>query len=143
MPRARRLAFRLVLDADSATPHPFTAGAHGRAAFLPGSSTVGYTLCGDGALTPSGGRRRRLRPDAQWPNSDIARGLVLNPAGTGGYVLDGYGGIHPFAIRSNLASAGISPGARYGGSGVMDGLALGADGKTAAVVDSHDGVHLS
>jgi hypothetical protein len=68
---------------------------------------------------------------------------VLLPNGTGGYVLDGFGGVHPFAIGSNPAPPGISPGAYYGGWDVMDGLALGADGKTAAVVDSHDGVHLS
>ncbi len=31
-----------------------------------------------------------------WPNWDIARGIAIAPDGNTGFVLDGFGGVHPF-----------------------------------------------
>lgn len=63
--------------------------------------------------------------------------------GTGRYVLDGWGGVHPFAIGSNPIPPAVSTGVYYRGWDVVDGISLGADGRTVAVVDSHDGIHMS
>jgi len=37
--------------------------------------------------------------DSYWPGWDIARKVVIFADGTGGYVLDGWGGLHPFGIN--------------------------------------------
>ena len=132
----------VVLDARSATPHPFTTGADGRAvAFLPGSSTAGYSLSGDGTLTPFGGAPAATQTGHQWPNWDIARGLVLLPNGTGGYVLDGYGGVHPFAVGSNPMPAGTSGGPYWNGWDIARGLVLLPNGTGGYVLDGYGGIH--
>lgn len=81
-------------------------------AFLP-NGTGGYVLDGYGGLhgfslnaTPGGRARAPLglnapppvQGEAYWPGWDIARKVVILPNGLGGYVLDGYGGIHAFGI---------------------------------------------
>ncbi len=38
--------------------------------------------------------------DVGW---DIARKIVINPAGSGGWVLDGYGGVHRFSVLGQAA----------------------------------------
>jgi hypothetical protein len=77
--------------------------------------------------------------EAYWKGWDIARGIVLDSAGTGGYTLDGYGGIHPFAIGSNKMPADVKSPNYTPGWDVADGLAIG---KTElAVVNSNGGVH--
>jgi spore germination protein YaaH len=78
-------------------------------AFLP-DGTGGYVLDGYGGLHPfSVNEFHRTVPflpygpppaqgAAYWPGRDIARKVVIFDDGTGGYVLDGYGGIHSFGI---------------------------------------------
>src|SRR5439155_12890199 len=44
-------------------------------------------------LTPVGG--------PYWPGWDIARGVAVRLDGTGGLVLDGWGGLHPFALSGH------------------------------------------
>ena len=132
----------VVLDADSAAPQPFTTGADGRAvAFLPGSSTAGYSLSGDGTLTPFGGAPAATQAGHQWPNWDIARSVAILPNGTGGYVLDGYGGIHPFAIGSNPMPAGTSGGPYWNGWDIARGLVLLPNGTGGYVLDGYGGIH--
>ncbi len=131
----------VVLDADSSTPHPFTTGADGRAvAFLPGSSTAGYVLSGDGTLTPIGGA-----PPASggphWSGWDIARAVTILPNGTGGYVLDGWGGIHPFAIGSDPIPPGASGFAYWKGWDIARGIVLNPAGTGGYVLDGWGGIH--
>ena len=45
-----------------------------------------------------------------WPGWDIARGVALDPAGAGGYVLDAFGGLHPFGGAPARAIASYWPG---------------------------------
>jgi GH25 family lysozyme M1 (1,4-beta-N-acetylmuramidase) len=72
--------------------HGFALKAHGRRLALNGGD--GFALDGTGALSAIGS------PGASdgapnWGGWDIARGVQLRADG-GGYVLDGWGGIHPF-----------------------------------------------
>jgi len=45
-----------------------------------------------------------------WPDWDIARGIVLRSDDTGGYVLDGWEGIHPFGSAPVLDVSAYWPG---------------------------------
>ena len=36
---------------------------------------------------------------AYWPGLDIARGIGIQPDGTSGFVIDGYGGLHKFSVN--------------------------------------------
>jgi hypothetical protein len=46
---------------------------------------------------------------------DIATRVKLLPDGSGGYVLDGYGGLHPFAVGSNQPPLSINDTATWPG----------------------------
>jgi hypothetical protein len=81
--------------------------------------TGGYILDGYGGLHPFGINGNQAPPaipqvDYQnyWPGWNIARSVVLLSDSTGtsvaGYVLDGYGGLHPFASNHVIPPA-ISP----------------------------------
>lgn len=84
-------------------------------ALIPGT-TQGYSLNGDGTLSAFGGAPAATQTGHQWPNWQIARGVAILPDGTGGYVLDGWGGIHPFAIGGNPMPPGAA-GGRTGRAG--------------------------
>jgi hypothetical protein len=80
-----------------------------------------------------------------WPNFDIAKRLALLSDGTGGYVLDGYGGLHPFATGSNPVPPAITNAPYWNGWNIVHDLALNP-GSTAANVagvtlDGWGGVH--
>ncbi|MDQ6880379.1 MAG: glycoside hydrolase family 18 protein [Candidatus Dormibacteraeota bacterium] len=80
-------------------------------AFLPDGSG-GYVLDGYGGLHPfsatrfgqhgfaaiGGGMPPAAQGAAYWQGRDIARKVLIFDDGTGGYVLDGYGGVHAFGI---------------------------------------------
>ena len=55
-----------------------------------------------------------LNSSASWPGWDIARSVWLLPSTTltaqGGYVLDGFGGVHPFGTAPGLANYAYFPG---------------------------------
>ena len=76
---------------------------------------------------------------AQW-NFKIGRAVVLLPNGTGGYVLDGWGGIHPFG-----AALGTHGGMYWRGWDIARGIVLVPDGLGGAsggyVLDGWGGMH--
>ena len=39
---------------------------------------------------------------AYWPHWDVARAIALRADGTAGYVLDAYGGLHPFTVNVQM-----------------------------------------
>ncbi|MGZ6897855.1 MAG: hypothetical protein ACXVJZ_10505 [Acidimicrobiia bacterium] len=76
-----------------------------------------------------------------WPGWDIVRGIAVLPNGSGGYELDGFGGLHPFSIGSG-ATPKVPKGTPYWpGLDIARGLALMPDGKGGYVVDSAGVVH--
>ena len=79
---------------------------------------------------------------AYWPGWDIARGIAINPctggAGTeGGYVLDGYGGVHAFGSATAVADTSH---AYWAGWDIARGLVVtGANG--GYTLDGWGGIH--
>lgn len=63
-------------------------------------------LDGYGNLDAPGGSGIVTSTSDTWPGWNIARGAATLPSGTGGYVLDGWDGVHPFAIGANSMPAG-------------------------------------
>jgi hypothetical protein len=57
----------------------------------------------------------------------------------GGYVLDGYGGLHPVAIAGSAAPAASGP--SWPGSDIARGIALGAAKTGGYVLDGYGGIH--
>jgi Subtilase family len=97
-----------------------------------------YAVDGYGALHP--GSSPPLATTAAWPGWSIARGLAMAPGGQGGWVLDGFGGVHPFgatgAMPGVLATSGY-----WSGWDIARGIAAGPDGQGGDVVDGWGGVH--
>lgn len=110
------------------------------AALIPGTK-AGYSLNGDGTLTPFGGAPAATQGGHQWPNWNIARSIAILPNGTGGYVLDGWGGIHPFAIGSNPTPPSASGGPYWSGWDIARGIVLNPAGTGGYLLDGWGGVH--
>ena len=66
----------------------------------------------------------------------IARGIVTNSSGAGGYVLDGWGGISAFGNAPAVAG-----GAYWPGWDIARGIALRPGGTSGYVVDGFGGLH--
>jgi cysteine-rich secretory family protein len=112
----------------SAMPPAVTLGGYwsgwsivGSFALAPGSTAAavaGVTLDGYGGVHPFAGGS--LSPaavpvmTAYWPNWNIARAVTLSPSSTPsnlqGWVLDGYGGTHPFGGAPTISSVAYWPG---------------------------------
>lgn len=128
------------VTSDRAAPHAFYALAPARdIVALPGVSGAGYVLTGDGGLATVGGAPSAT-PSGNWP-WDIARDAVVLSNGSGGYVLDGYGGVHPFAIGSNPMPPAATTKAYWSGWDIARRLVLLPDGTGGYVLDGYGGVH--
>ncbi len=122
-----------------------TDGAGNISGFSP---TVSTTVDGGATDTrPFNGmyalsRRGRLAsissPAADGPawTWDIAQGLGVLPDGSGGYVLDGFGGLHRFGTAPSLSSQDYFP-----GWNIFRGMALNADGTSGYKLDAWGGLH--
>src|SRR5205085_1048881 len=71
-----------------------------------------------------------------WQGWDIARGLVVQRGRAGGYVLDGFGGIHAFGGAPPVTATGYWP-----GRDIARGIALRPDGVSGYVLDGWGGIH--
>lgn len=56
----------------------------------------------------------------RWPGWDIARDVAIQPSGEGGYVLDAWGGLHPFGLDGKAGP----PTPYWPGRDVVRGAAL-------------------
>jgi hypothetical protein len=129
------------VTADRTAPHSFAAVDAGRRVIsLPGKPGEGYRLGGNGSLTAYGGAPA-AHPSTTWPGWDIARDAIILPDGTGGYVLDGYGGIHPFAIGSNPRPPAASGSTYWSGWDIARGFALNPSGTGGYLLDGYGGLH--
>ena len=88
--------------------------------------------------------RGRRPPDGgpYWDGWDIARGVALTPSGQGGYVVDGFGGIHRFVVgRAPLPRDGRAPGRYWPGWDVVRGIALSRGNGGGWVLDGSGALH--
>ncbi len=76
-----------------------------------------------------------------WPDNDNARGITTVP-GQGGYVVDLFGGIHPFSIgRQRPAPAAPLGGPYWPGWNIVRGIAAKSDGAGGYVLDAYGALH--
>ncbi|MHB8571558.1 MAG: hypothetical protein ACYDAY_01180 [Candidatus Dormibacteria bacterium] len=142
-------------------PHPNWDIAKG-CALLPGSNNRGYVLDAYGGVHPFG-PAGNLAPDVDLsvyyqdgnygvgPGSqghpggwDIMRGIVVtNASPVGGYVLDGYGGLHPFVQHGLGQCCMPSPPqlSDYFGFDIAKAVVATSSGSAGFVLDGYGGVH--
>ncbi len=75
-----------------------------------------------------------------WAGWDIARGVTLLPDGNGGFVLDGFGGLHPFGRRGHAAPAPPAGLPYWNGFDIARGVAL-AGPASGYLLDGYGGIH--
>ncbi len=63
------------------------------------------------------------------------------PAPDGGYVLDGFGGLHPFSLAGGPAAPGGVRGPYWPGWDIARGVTRRPDGQTGYIVDGFGGIH--
>ncbi len=91
------------------TPTPYGAGLRTHLAGLAAGGA--YVLDGYGNLDPATSGLAHITTSDTWPGWNIARAAALLPGRAGGYALEGWGGIHPFAVDPNpLPPAAASSG---------------------------------
>ncbi len=76
-----------------------------------------------------------------WKGWDVARAIALSSNEQGGFVLDGYGGLHGFALPGHTAPATPSGTPYWNGQDLGRGLALRHDGTGGYVLDAWGGIH--
>ncbi len=125
------------------TPTAFGAGlqSHLTAAAAPASVEI---LDGFGGLegVPLGSGRAPVTTTSDaWPGWNIARGVAPLPNGAGGYVLDGWGGVHPFAVGASPLPPAASTSDHWVGWDISRGIAVLPNGTGGYVLDGWGGVH--
>ncbi|MGZ4797450.1 MAG: S8 family serine peptidase [Acidimicrobiia bacterium] len=103
----------------------------------------GFEVDGTGALHAVGynGKKPSDAVGAPVFSGDLARGVAILPTGTGGYVVDAYGGLHRFRIGSDSPLPATATGGPYWpGWDIVRGVALSATGG-GAVLDGFGGLH--
>jgi hypothetical protein len=124
-------------------------------AFLP-DGTGGYVLDGSGGLHPfavndgldpgardplrSAGLPRDIRDATYWPGRDIARKVVIFPNGSGGYVLDGFGGVHAFGIGRPAPPDPVATG-YWANWDIAHDMALIPGTQSGYTMDGYGGLH--
>lgn len=101
----------------------------------------GLILDAYGGLHTYGGPALTVGLEPYFSGHDIARDFVLLPNATGGYELDGYGGIHPFSIGANPLPPAASQYPYFGGQDLAKKITLLADGRGGYVLDAYGGLH--
>ena len=76
-----------------------------------------------------------------WANWDIARDFAFLPDGSGGYVLDGYGGLHSFRVNGKALPPAASTGAYWAGRDMARRVVIFSDGTGGYVLDVYGGIH--
>jgi len=93
-----------------------------------------YGVDGFGALHP--GSSAPVAGSTTWPGWDIARSVAVAPGGAGGYVLDGWGGVHPFGNAPQVNTTVF-----WSGWDIARAIVLRSDGHSGYVLDGWGGLH--
>ncbi|MEP6625394.1 MAG: S8 family peptidase [Acidimicrobiia bacterium] len=103
----------------------------------------GYVVEGSGIADPVGVGGKSPSPISDGPSfpTGLARGIAIVPEGTGGYILDGFGGLHRFRIGSTSPMPPTATGGPYWlGWDIARGVATSTNGG-GFVVDGYGGLH--
>ena len=106
-----------------------------------GSPQAGLVLDGRGGLHYYGSPALQIGQEPSFAGNDIARDFVFLPDGSGGYELDGYGGIHPFALASKPMPPPASQYPYFPGHDLAKKITLLPDGSGGYVLDAYGGLH--
>ncbi|MEZ5170883.1 MAG: VCBS repeat-containing protein [Acidimicrobiia bacterium] len=103
-----------------------------------GGATDNRPFNGMYALSRRGRVASQSSPPADGPNWpwNIARGIAATPDGAGGYVVDGFGGLHKFGTAPSITSSGY-----WSGWDIVRGVALNPDGTSGYKLDAFGGLH--
>ena len=106
----------------------------------------GYIGDVQGGIHPIGsGSGGNLAPPTSggpwWPGQNVVRGIALLPNGTGGLILDDWGGIHPFAVAGGSVPAKPAGGPYWSGQDIARGIAVLPNGTSGYIVDGWGAIH--
>ncbi len=108
---------------------------------LPGArADCGAVLDGWGGLH-SYGAAMTLTTSAYWPHLDVARDFAFLPDGSGGYVLDAFGGLHPFSVNGKPMPPATSIDSYWPNWYIAKRVVIFSDGTGGYVLDAFGGVH--
>ncbi len=93
-----------------------------------------YAVDGHGLL--HGGSSAPMANASVWPTWDIVRGVAISSGGLGGYLLDGFGGIHALGNAPTVNGTGYWP-----GWDIARGIVLRSDGHSGYVLDGWGTLH--
>jgi hypothetical protein len=82
-----------------------------------------------------------LKTTAYWSGWDIARDFAFLPNGTGGYVLDAWGGLHPFSVNGNAMPPATTIDSYWPNRDLFHKVVIFSDGTGGYVLDGFGGVH--
>jgi hypothetical protein len=119
---------------------PWTEGLDGWGVVLDGWGGLHPFMLGAGPAATITVTHAVAGPRAYWPGWDIARDVALLPSGKGGYILDGWGGLHPFGLNGNPAPPKPKWQPYWPGWDVARGVML-LDDRSGYVVDAFGGTH--
>jgi uncharacterized protein YvpB len=107
------------------------------------SAHGGVTLDADGSLHPFGGLVLHGAGATPWPGWDIARSIAVRGDGGGGWVLDGYGGIHAFGSAAPVVTPAYWPGWDIARAIVVTSRGADGqlDGRQGYLLDGYGGLH--
>jgi len=107
---------------------------------VPGNEQAGLVLDAYGSLHPYGAPTT-IVGGPHWTNWDIARDFALLPDGTGGYVLDGFGGLSPFGLNGHAAPPLTKGGPYWRNWDIARKVVIFSDGTGGYVMDAYGGLH--
>jgi len=108
---------------------------------LPGAKAdCGAVLDGWGGLH-SYGTAMTFTTSGYWPHWDVARDFAFLPDGSGGYVLDAFGGLHPFSVNGKPMPPATSIDSYWPNWYIAKHVVIFSDGTGGYVLDAFGGVH--
>ncbi|HEV2032729.1 MAG TPA: glycosyl hydrolase family 18 protein [Candidatus Dormibacteraeota bacterium] len=108
---------------------------------LPGSvPQSGAVLDGWGGLH-SYGAPISFAWNPYWPGWDVARDFAFLPDGSGGYILDAFGGLHPFSVNGKALPPATNIDSYWAYWDIARKVVIFSDGTGGYVLDGFGGIH--